>query len=102
MYEGLNIPFQIDANFGFGGAVLSMLIVDLPSAFEDNTTRTVILGPAIPAAWANGNVTGLRLRGGGSLDFGWDANCIVTRAQLRGRNRSLLVINRNGDLLTEL
>jgi alpha-L-fucosidase 2 len=102
MYEGLNIPFQIDANFGFGGAVLSMLIVDLPSAFEDNTTRTVILGPAIPAAWANGNVTGLRLRGGGSLDFGWDANGIVTRAQLRGRNRSLLVINRNGDLLTEL
>src|SRR5688572_12899869 len=30
MYSALNPPFQIDANFGFGGAVLSMLVVDLP------------------------------------------------------------------------
>jgi alpha-L-fucosidase 2 len=50
MYKGLNTPFQIDANFGLGGAVLSMLVVDMPLAFGDNSTRTVVLGPAIPVA----------------------------------------------------
>ncbi|EFQ94998.1 hypothetical protein PTT_07143, partial [Pyrenophora teres f. teres 0-1] len=50
MYYGDKIPFQIDANFGFGGAVLSMLVVDLPVAAEvhGEGARTVVLGPAIP------------------------------------------------------
>jgi alpha-L-fucosidase 2 len=52
--------------------VLSILIVDLPLAFADTTTRTVVLGPAIPIPWVNGRVTGLRLRGSGPVDFGWD------------------------------
>lgn len=44
MYRGLNIPFQINANFGFGGAVLSILVMDMPSAYDDESTRTVIWG----------------------------------------------------------
>lgn len=38
MYSGKNEPFQIDANFGFPGAVLSMLVVDLPQAPGDDGT----------------------------------------------------------------
>jgi alpha-L-fucosidase 2 len=102
MYKRLNTPFQIDANFEFGGAVLSILIVDLPLAFGDTTTWIVVLGPAIPVAWAKGSVTGLRLRGGGPVDFRWDAIGMVTHVELRGRNSSLLVVNHDGELLTEL
>jgi alpha-L-fucosidase 2 len=81
--------------------VLSMLVVDLPSAFGDNTTRTVVLGPAIPRTWANGNVRGLRLRGGGSVDFKWDSHGVVTGAQVHGRNTSLNIVNRDGVLIVK-
>jgi alpha-L-fucosidase 2 len=101
MYKGLNIPFQIDANFGFGGAVLSMLVVDMPLAFGNNSTRTVVLGPAIPAAWANGSVKGLRLRGGASVDFSWDKEGLVTRAELRGRKIPLRAVDKDELLLAE-
>lgn len=102
MYSGLRTPFQIDANYGFGGAVLSMLAVDLPNAFGDDSTRTVILGPAIPAAWAGGKVQGLALRGGGSVNFEWDDQGIVTNAEVKNRSTSLRVMNKNGDVLAEI
>lgn len=69
MYTALNPPFQTDANFGLVGAVLSMLVVDLPMLSSDTRVHTLILGPAIPATWAGGKVHGLRLRGGGYVDF---------------------------------
>jgi alpha-L-fucosidase 2 len=75
MYSGKTTPFQIDANFGFAGAVLSMLIVDVEESGPGE--RTVVLGPAIPEAWGRGNVTGMRLRGDGRVDFGWDGNGLV-------------------------
>lgn len=99
MYSGTGIPFQIDANFGLGGAVLSMLIVDLPAAFGDNSTRTVVLGPAIPKAWAGGTVRGLRLRGGGSVDFEWDEQGIVTSARIKERQTPLHLVNKKGVFL---
>ncbi|KAF2128266.1 glycoside hydrolase family 95 protein [Dothidotthia symphoricarpi CBS 119687] len=101
MYSGTGTPFQIDANFGIGGAVLSMLVVDLPAAYGDESTRTVVLGPAIPEAWAGGEVKGLRLRGGGFVDFGWDDKGVVTKATLEGRTTPLRVVNRDGTVLFE-
>lgn len=68
MYSGKSAPFQIDANFGIIGAVLSMLVVDLPN-IDITTVRTVVLGLAIPARWGGGSVKGLRLRRGGHVDF---------------------------------
>ncbi|KAF1915747.1 glycoside hydrolase family 95 protein-like protein [Ampelomyces quisqualis] len=102
MYSGTNTPFQIDANFGFGGAVLSMLIVDLPSVFGDDSTRTVILGPAIPAAWANGKARGLRLRGGGTVDFLWNQQGLVTHAQVQNRSVPIRLVDKNGLVLAEV
>ena len=99
MYSGKNQPFQIDANFGFPGAVLSMLVIDLPQLSDDKNVRTVVLGPAIPAAWGGGSVKGLRLRGGGSVDFGWDMDGLVTKATLSGRETALKVVNKNGKVL---
>ncbi|KAH8695779.1 Six-hairpin glycosidase-like protein, partial [Phaeosphaeriaceae sp. PMI808] len=101
MYSrGKQVPFQIDANYGFGGAVLSMLVVDMPSAFGDDNMRTVVLGPAIPAAWAGGSVKGLRLRGGGVVDFNWDKDGLVTNASLSGRSKPLRLVNKIGSVLT--
>ncbi|KAF9697577.1 hypothetical protein EKO04_004313 [Ascochyta lentis] len=102
MYSAINTPFQIDANYGIGGAVLSMLVVDLPTAFGENSTRTVVLGPAIPAAWAGGEVKGLVLRGGGTVDFGWNKEGTVMKAELKNRSTSLRIVNKDGLLLAEV
>ncbi|KAI0407420.1 Six-hairpin glycosidase-like protein [Xylaria palmicola] len=104
MYTALNQPFQIDANFGLAGAVLSMLVVDLPLPYGVSGERTVVLGPAIPAAWGNGSVSGLRVRGGVSVDFEWDGDGIVTKATLassvRGR-KPVVLVNVRGEKLAE-
>ncbi|GME42755.1 Glycoside hydrolase family 95 [Neofusicoccum parvum] len=100
MYSAHDAPFQIDANFGLAGAMLSMLVVDLPTFSEQK--KTVVLGPAIPARWGGGSVKGLRLRGGGQVDFKWDADGLVSEAVLKGRTESVMVFNKDGDLLTEV
>ena len=99
MYSATSTPFQIDANYGIGGAVLSMLVVDLPTAFGQKSTRTVVLGPAIPEAWAPGKVQGLRLRGGGLVDFEWDDQGIVKKAEVKDRKTALHIVNKKGDFL---
>ncbi|THW82682.1 glycoside hydrolase family 95 protein [Aureobasidium pullulans] len=91
MYSGKNEPFQIDANFGFVGAVLGMLVVDIQGLEE------VVLGPAVPREWAGGSVRGLRIRGGGSCDFGWDERGVVQGAKCRGVRRR--VVNVEGKVL---
>jgi alpha-L-fucosidase 2 len=101
-YDGSQTPFQIDANFGLGGAVLAMLIVDLPVAFADNSTRTVVLGPAIPESWAGGSVKGMRLRGGGAVDFAWDEQGMVNSAKVVGRKTPLRLVNKDGDAIQGL
>ena len=103
MYFGDKIPFQIDANFGFGGAVLSMLVVDLPVAVAgEEGDRTVVLGPAIPEAWAGGSVKGLRLRGGGVVDFGWDGNGLVKSVKVGGEMTGVKLVNKDGDVLASV
>ncbi|KAI1176086.1 Six-hairpin glycosidase-like protein [Nemania sp. FL0916] len=102
MYTALSPPFQIDANFGLAGAMLSMLVVDLPLPYGAKDARTVVLGPAIPAAWGPGSVAGLRIRGGVSVDFEWDENGVVTKATptstARSRSKAVFV-NIQGDSL---
>ncbi|KAL4794316.1 alpha-fucosidase A [Aspergillus venezuelensis] len=104
MYSGTSLPFQIDANFGFAGAVLSMLVYDVPAPVGMNGVRTVVLGPAIPAEWAGGSVKGLRLRGGAIVGFSWDDDGVVDRVTIAagGRDgRELRLVNVAGEVLAE-
>jgi alpha-L-fucosidase 2 len=107
MYSGpaASPPFQIDANFGWTAGVMEMLVHDFGRSAAQTASRdsmqVVILGPAIPTQWGAGSVSGLRIRGGGVVDFSWDENGIVTSAQLSGRNRPIPVhvVNKNGNML---
>jgi alpha-L-fucosidase 2 len=77
MYTALKVPFQIDANFGLAGAMLSVLAVDLAMLSSDSGVYTIVLGPAIPASWGGGQVHGLRLRGGGYVELQWDEGLVT-------------------------
>ncbi|GAB2604757.1 alpha/beta hydrolase [Paractinoplanes abujensis] len=95
VYENLfcaHPPFQIDGNSGFTAGVAEMLL----QSHRDE----IHLLPCLPAAWADGAFTGLRARGGVTVDTVWSAGVPTEVCLVSDRDRAVTV--RFGERRTEV
>ncbi len=83
-------PFQIDGNFGGTAGITEMLL--------QSWGGTIFLLPALPAAWPEGSVRGLRARGAAGIDLAWAAGRLAEARLRSDRGGEYLVAYRDRTL----
>ncbi|PKD15872.1 alpha-L-fucosidase [Salegentibacter salinarum] len=89
-------PFQIDGNFGCTAGIAEILLQSHDGAIH--------LLPALPEAWSEGKVSGIRARGGFEIDIEWDDNKpknILVKSELGGVARIRSYTQLEGDGLED-
>ena len=85
-------PFQIDGNFGAVSGINEMLL-------QSHGGKIQVL-PALPSVWKDGSVTGLRARGGFTVDSMAWKNGTLAYLSISATNKELLNIEYKGNTVS--
>lgn len=84
---GLHPPFQMDANFGTTAGIAEMLM--------QSQSGEILVLPALPKNWTNGEIKGLCARGGFVVDIKWK-DTKPTEIKIHSKNGGLCNVNYKG------
>ncbi|KAF1710711.1 glycoside hydrolase family 95 protein [Pseudoxanthomonas sacheonensis] len=88
-------PFQIDGNFGGTAGITEMLL--------QSWGGSIFLLPALPQAWREGSVRGLKVRGAAGMDLSWKEGrlSMATLTSARGGRYNVILGEQSLDMELE-